>query len=289
MIAIWAAAIVLLLPLVIGTSALLLSCRRKPRPGPVGLLFHALSEKREPHFSYYSPVKFAALLGTLVENNRTFSTVSEAVRGCLDRDAQTTIVLTFDDGFESFYTRALPLLSRYDIKVTVFPVAGYLGRTSTWDTLPPQTHLTKEQVREIAALGHEIGSHTVSHANLTLLGDAELTAELSRSKTILEDIAGKPVSSLSFPFGQWNRRVWNAALDLGYTAATSYARCFRTEHGVLQLWGIYSFDSVQDIWDRAIRQPKWSNAVARGWVMPNFAKGTPLWKFRDTYAVMRKN
>jgi peptidoglycan/xylan/chitin deacetylase (PgdA/CDA1 family) len=149
--------------------------------------------------------------------------------------------------------------------------------------------LTKEQVREIAALGHEIGSHTVSHANLTLLSDDDLAAELSRSKNILEDVVGKLVSSLSFPFGQWNRRVWDAALDAGYTAATSYARCFLTEHGVLQIWGIYSFDSVQDVWDRAIRQPKWSNAVARGWVMPNFAKGTPLWKFRKNYAVARSS
>jgi peptidoglycan/xylan/chitin deacetylase (PgdA/CDA1 family) len=287
MLAICASAIGLLFPLAVGTAAVLLFGRRRPRPGPVGLLLHTLLEKKEPHFSYYSPDKFAALLGTLVDDNRTFSTVSEAARCGRDPDSGMPIVVTFDDGFESFYSRALPLLSRHNIKVTVFPVAGFLGRASTWDTLPPQAHLTKEQVREIAALGHEIGSHTVSHANLTLLGDTDLAEELSRSKAILEDITGKPVSSLSFPFGQWNRRVWRMALSLGYTAATSYANCMRNEQGVLRLWGIYSFDSVQDVWERALRQPRWSNAVARGYVMPNFAKGTPMWKFRKNYALLR--
>jgi peptidoglycan/xylan/chitin deacetylase (PgdA/CDA1 family) len=149
-------------------------------------------------------------------------------------------------------------------------------------------HLTKEQIREIADLGHEIGSHTVTHANLTLLCDADLRDELSRSKSILEDVTGKPVTSLSFPFGQWNNRVWNAACSAGYTAATSYANRRRYYGaGIVPVWGIYSFDSVDDVVERAIMTPRLSNALARGWAMPHFAKGTPLWKFRKNYAVLR--
>ncbi|HMD68606.1 MAG TPA: polysaccharide deacetylase family protein, partial [Chitinivibrionales bacterium] len=271
----------LVFPLCLGTAALLVFGTRPSRPGPVGLLLHTILEKPQPHCSFYSPVKFAALLRVLKHGNAAFATVVEAAgREWSDIDHPPTIVMTFDDGFDSFYTAALPLLQEYEYKVTVFPVAGYLGRPSAWDTLPPQTHLTREQLREIARMGHEIGSHTVTHANLTLLCDADLRDELSRSKNILEDITGKPITSLSFPFGQWNSRVWDAAREAGYTAATSYAHRTNGEPGIVPVWGIYSFDSVDDVIERAIRRARFSNAFARGCVMPHFAKGTPLWKFR---------
>lgn len=278
---------ILLSPLVAGAVALVFFGRKKKCAFPTGLLLHALSAQRAPHCSYYSPVKFSALLERLTTNGFFLTTLS-GVQQLPPADRSNAIVLCFDDGFESFYRLALPLLQSRGCKTTVFPVAGYIGRPSTWDTLPPQNHLTKEQIREIASLGHEIGSHTVSHANLTLLSDADLETELLQSKNILEDITGRPVTSVSFPFGQWNRRVWDKALELGYTAATSYAGSARRVKCVLPLWGIYSFDSVQDIWDRAIKQPGVSNAIARGIVMPHFAKGTPMWKFRKNYALMRK-
>jgi len=195
--------------------------------------------------------------------------------------------MTFDDGFESFYALALPILERYKFAITIFPVAGYLGKRSTWDTLPPQVHLTKEHVREIAACGHEIGSHTMTHANLTLLSDADLADELVHSKLLLEDVTGKPVTSISFPFGQWNKRVWSAAQKAGYSSATSYAYRAISEPGIVPLWGIYSFDSVQEVIERSVLSRRFSNAVARGCIMPHFAKGTPLWKFRSNYAVVR--
>jgi peptidoglycan/xylan/chitin deacetylase (PgdA/CDA1 family) len=276
----------LLLPLFAGSIALAFFGRKKRGPCPTGLLLHALSSQRAPHCSYYSPVKFAELLERLISNGFSFTTAC-GVRQIPPSECGKAVVMCFDDGFESFYRFALPLLQGRGCKTTVFPVAGYIGRSSTWDTLPPQKHLTIEQIREIVSLGHEIGSHTVSHANLTLLSDADLETELSQSKQILEEITGMPVTSLSFPFGQWNRRVWEKALALGYTQATSYAGSSRREKAMLPLWGIYSFDSVQDIWNRAIKQPALSNAMARGIVMPHFAKGTPMWKFRKNYALFR--
>jgi peptidoglycan/xylan/chitin deacetylase (PgdA/CDA1 family) len=287
MIALSIALLLLLVPLAVGSAALVCFGAGKPKHGPVGLLLHTLTEKNQPHCSYYSPVKFADLLAELSARNARFSTVHEASQLPPESDRAMAIVMTFDDGFESFYTSALPRLQKYGFKTTVFPVAGYLGQRSTWDTLPPQVHLTKEQVREIAVMGHEIGSHTVTHANLTLLSDADLSSELSRSKSILEDITGKPVTSLSFPFGRWNQRVWQAARAAGYTAATSYAGGVGYQQGIVRLWGIYSFDSVDDVLERAVQRPRLSNSVTRGYVMPHFAKGTPLWKFRENYEVLR--
>jgi oligosaccharide reducing-end xylanase len=58
--------------------------------------------------------------------------------------------------------------------------------------------------------GHEIGSHTLTHPHLTSLSDAALDQELRESKAILENLTGKPVISLAYPFGDDDARVWAA-------------------------------------------------------------------------------
>jgi peptidoglycan/xylan/chitin deacetylase (PgdA/CDA1 family) len=274
------------LPFFTGIVATVLFGRRKKSRSPVGLLLHSISDKPALHCSYYPPSRFEALISRLSGEGFTFATVS-MVGSLPPERLSRCIVMTFDDGFQNFFTHALPVCERHDVKVTVFCVAGFLGKSSSWDALPKQPHLTAVQIQEISALGHEIGSHTLSHANLTLLSEKELAAELSESKKILEDIIGKPVISLSFPFGRVNRLVWDAAQKAGFTAATSYAGTGKTMEGMLPVWGAYSYDSVQDVIDRTVRRPILSHAVARGALMPHFAKGSPLWKFRPTYSLVR--
>jgi peptidoglycan/xylan/chitin deacetylase (PgdA/CDA1 family) len=285
------AVFILVAPVIVGAAACIISGRRKKSSTPVGLLLHSITETPALHCSYFSPFKFESLVSRLTGEGFAFTTVSRAAvdvpaQGCAVPCAQRRIVMTFDDGFANFFTHGLPVCERHGIQVTVFCVAGFLGKSSSWDALPKQSHLTKSQIREISRLGHEIGSHTLSHANLTFLSEKELRTELSESKKILEDCTGKPVTSLSFPFGRINRRVWEAAKRIGFTAATSYVCNGKPADGIIPLWGAYSYDSVQDVVDRAVRQPALSHAVARGRLMPHFAKGTPLWKFRDSYSMV---
>jgi peptidoglycan/xylan/chitin deacetylase (PgdA/CDA1 family) len=80
--------------------------------------------------------------------------------------------------------------------------------TMGWDTL-----------RELARDGVEIGSHTVSHAHLTRLGDAELDGELADAKRRLEDELGRPARLLAYPYGEHDSRVHDAVRRAGYAAA----------------------------------------------------------------------
>jgi peptidoglycan/xylan/chitin deacetylase (PgdA/CDA1 family) len=279
-------AVALVAPVITGVCALVLTGRRKKRRTSIGLLLHSITDTRALHCSYYSPFKFESLVSRLCGEGFAFSTVSQAAKE--PESVKRRIIMTFDDGFANFFTHALPVCERHGIRVTVFCVAGFLGKSSSWDALPKQLHLTGSQIREISGLGHEIGSHTLSHANLTYLPDRELMSELTGSKKILEDITGRTVTSISFPFGRINRRVWDAAKKAGFTAGTLYAfGGGKTAEGIIPLWGAYSYDSVQDVIDRAVRQPLLSHAVARGCLMPHFAKGSPLLKFRDSYSVAR--
>jgi peptidoglycan/xylan/chitin deacetylase (PgdA/CDA1 family) len=282
-------AIIIILPFFIGLIAVVLFGRKQKRHGPIGLLFHAITDTPAPHCSYYAPDRFESVVCRLVGEGYSFVTVAQAnaVKNDKSNTSSRSVVLTFDDGFDSFYTKALPILEHHGCQTTVFAVAGYIGKASSWDALPQQKHLNNEQLREISDLGHEIGSHTLSHANLILLDDKELQRELSESKIILEQCIGKPVTSISFPFGRFNKRVWAVAQRIGYTSATSYVSYNADMPEILPLWGAYSYDSVQDVFDRAVRQKFFSNALTRGYLMPHFAKGSPLWKFRDTYSIIR--
>jgi peptidoglycan/xylan/chitin deacetylase (PgdA/CDA1 family) len=75
------------------------------------------------------------------------------------------------------------------------------------------------QLRELAARGVEIGSHTVTHAHLPQLSDAKLRREMRESRERLEDELGRPCRYLAYPFGEDDARVHAAARDAGYSAA----------------------------------------------------------------------
>ena len=121
------------------------------------------------------------------------------------------LTVTFDDGHISTYRNGLPLLQRYFVFATFFVTASWIGTA--------EEALGWEQVRELARLGHTIGSHGWSHAFLTRCSDSDLEMELTRSKQTLEDKLGTAVDSISFPGGRWNSRVLRASSGAGYRQA----------------------------------------------------------------------
>jgi len=254
-----------------------------------GLLLHSVDEKPKLSMSSYSKERFEAFLHHLKCNNIESITVSQhnsCQQSTINEDQSAAknvrkIAITFDDGLQSFYDNAYPLLEEKNIKSTIFPVAGLIGKTGGWDVMGHTSHMSAAMLKEIAMKGHEIGSHSLTHANLVWLGDDELMKELRDSKAILEDIIGKPVVSLSFPFGCWNKRVWDAAKSAGYEYAAAYRGHNRAAPEILPVLGVYRFDSVKDIVDRISPSPSISKTLAR--IMSHFSKGSPIVKFRKEY------
>ena len=117
-------------------------------------------------------------------------------------------IFTFDDGHASNYERALPILCKFRLFSIFFVTANWIGT--------PQ-YMTWQQVRTIQSLGHEIGSHTLSHPMLTHCSDAELAKEIGGSRDLLENQLGAPIRSISFPGGRYNRRVVEACTKEGYS------------------------------------------------------------------------
>jgi peptidoglycan/xylan/chitin deacetylase (PgdA/CDA1 family) len=134
---------------------------------------------------------------------------------CPDDQAE----LTFDDGYESVYSNALPILEKSSLRSIVFVIGRAVGKRSNWDVYPGAKrfrHMDADQIRMVSEAGVKIGSHTASHRNLTQLTDDKLYFELRESKRILEDITGLEVDSISYPFGRYDMRVVNTALECGY-------------------------------------------------------------------------
>jgi peptidoglycan/xylan/chitin deacetylase (PgdA/CDA1 family) len=188
---------------------------------------------------------------------------------------------------ENVYHHAIPYLDEYNFKATIFCVANFLGRTATWDVYRKSEHLSAEQVRKISDSGHEIGSHTLTHGNLTFLNQNDLIRELRESKKVLEDITGKRVTSVSFPHGSWNERVWRTALDEGYTSASLYRGHFRSHENQYPVYSAGRFDSEHELIKKINKSTIFSPSIAFSKIASQFAKGTPLWKYRKEYDVSR--
>jgi peptidoglycan/xylan/chitin deacetylase (PgdA/CDA1 family) len=105
--------------------------------------------------------------------------------------------------------------------------------------------MSRQQIRELAQLGVEFGSHGRTHTDLTSMSNTKLEIELSVSRRELEDILGRPVTSISYPFGRLNSRVLAAAASAGYE--TGYTMQYpRSADSPLARGrvAVYSFDTL---------------------------------------------
>jgi peptidoglycan/xylan/chitin deacetylase (PgdA/CDA1 family) len=169
------------------------------------LMYHSIRKAgvQDTH-PYYetetSVLMFQEQMAFLHENGFSVISLSEAVR-LLDagaRPSDNRVVITFDDGFEDFYTDALPILNRYRFTATVFLPTAFISCTPI--EFKNKACLTWAQVREAHRAGIGFGSHTVTHPQLKEVSTYELEYEIRYSKETIEDQLGDRVDSFSYPY-----------------------------------------------------------------------------------------
>ena len=178
---------------------------RRASPGIPILMYHSISKNLEVHRSAYfhtctDPQVFREHIQLLARNGYKTIGLGEAVAKLEEgiRPTEKLVVLTFDDGFEDFYTEAFPILSTLGYIATVFLPTAYIGDNPR--TFNGTTCLTWSQVRELQETGIEFGSHTVTHPQLKTLPTADVERELRSSKEEIEDHLGSQVTSFSYPY-----------------------------------------------------------------------------------------
>lgn len=123
------------------------------------------------------------------------------------------VAVTFDDGFKDNLYEAAPVLIKLDIPFTVFVSVKHVKYG-----IPE--YLNELELKELAAMpGATIGAHGVNHLPLAPLDHSEIRHEVEDSKSYLEDLLGKPVLTMSYPFGSLNHVVRSTVESTGYVRA----------------------------------------------------------------------
>jgi len=122
---------------------------------------------------------------------------------------QRPIVLTFDDGSESVLSTALPIMQKYNFTGTVYLVNNYVGAAN---------FLNIEDVQELYEAGWEIGSHSITHTDLTLHA-VDQEKEIVESRLRLQRQLDLPVQTFAYPYGAYDVDSVYLARYAGYIGA----------------------------------------------------------------------
>jgi len=135
-----------------------------------------------------------------------------------------SVAITIDDGFRSGYEIAYPILKKYGFTATFFVYTDFVDTS--------KNSITWDQLRELKKDGFEIGSHTLSHCDLTKEKEGEkdqvylarITKELKSSKQIIDNKLEQDTIYLSFPYGTYNQTILRICEQEGYEIAVSVER-----------------------------------------------------------------
>lgn len=124
------------------------------------------------------------------------------------------IVISFDDGFASHASVALPVMRRLGWRGVLYLEAGALKT-------PGPRGITDGDVHRLLDAGWELGSHTIDHPDLTTLPRGRLRYEIAYSRTFLTRRFGVPVDSFCYPAGRHDRASVAEVRRAGYVSATT--------------------------------------------------------------------
>jgi len=119
------------------------------------------------------------------------------------------IVISFDDGYLNVYDTAFPIMERYGFSGTVYIVANRLNSDG---------FLQLAELQELLNSGWEVGSHGMTHTELTQ-NHSLVRNEILQSRLDIENALGIKVFSFAYPFGSLDWYVSSKVYDYGYRAA----------------------------------------------------------------------
>ncbi len=120
------------------------------------------------------------------------------------------VLLTFDDGHISHYTAVLPALRELGWVGTFFPMTVVLNKRD-W--------VTHDNLREMAAAGMTIGTHSWDHQRFDKLPADQWGTQAAQPREELSAILGHEVTLLAYPYGAWNQEALPHVIEAGYRAA----------------------------------------------------------------------
>lgn len=217
------------------------------------------------HYHQVSPEVFKAHIRFLEE--RFNITHLDRLRDFYENGAplpDRCLFITFDDGWKSNY-ELLPVLEEQGIPITIFLTTGLIGSNKTpapltayrvldsldvdavdYPSSDERTMLTTDEIREMS--GHvNFQSHLAGHHPSAKLTPDKLRSELLESKLTIEELTGKRVYCLAYPYNRVSPREVSLVSSSDYVFARSGARMMNDSEtnryllhsiGIVKDWGI---------------------------------------------------
>jgi peptidoglycan/xylan/chitin deacetylase (PgdA/CDA1 family) len=200
------------------------------RPIPI-LVYHQIAEapaKGSPFRSLYvSPASFARQMAWLKRLGYAGMSMG-GLRPYLNGQKTGKVVgITFDDGYQNNLIHALPTLVKCGFTSTCYAVSERLGATNSWDAsigIAQTPLMSGEELKQWIAGGQEIGSHTMTHANLLEADDAAAWLEVEQGRQMLRDVTGHAIDDFCYPYGLYRPSHVELARHAGFATATTTRR-----------------------------------------------------------------
>jgi peptidoglycan/xylan/chitin deacetylase (PgdA/CDA1 family) len=191
------------------------------------LLFHRVTDAIPEDGLTVGTARFRAICRMLRRHFRVvpLAEVFDTARGRRP-PAPRTVAVTFDDCYHDNLWAAR-VLQEFGLPACFFVPTGYIGTDLVlpWDRhLPRMPNLDWDAVRTMAAMGFEIGSHSVTHRNLRAASPVQAWEEVVNSKAEIERQLHRPVRWFAYPFGgrEHFRPEWVPLLqEAGYEGCVS--------------------------------------------------------------------
>jgi peptidoglycan/xylan/chitin deacetylase (PgdA/CDA1 family) len=196
-----------------------------PKTGPPGtepvpiLMYHVIAEPPAgapfPGL-YVPPAEFSEQMHALEHSGWHAVTLDEVAaywRRGVSLGAGKPIVISFDNGYNSQYTQALPVLRGL----------GWVGDENLQlSGLPPsQGGLGAGQIRGLLAAGWELDTQGISHADLITLDAAQLHEQVAVARETLQRRYHVPVNWFCYPSGHYDPTVVAAVKAAGFSGSTT--------------------------------------------------------------------
>jgi biofilm PGA synthesis lipoprotein PgaB len=249
----------LLLPFLLLVTAAADAADSEPQSAVV-LLYHHISDST-PRATSTSPAHFAAHLDMLAEQGYRVLPLDEIVRA-LDADGalpEKSVAITFDDGYESIYTAALPMLEARDWPFTVFVSTAAIDASYS-------NFMSWNQLRDLESRGGSVANHSRSHDHLLRRADGESEAAwqarvrddiLSAQSRLDAELAG-PQRLFAYPYGEFDTALAAIVADLGYVGFGQQSGPFdaRTDRSILPRFPVATgYDDLDNLAEKLRTRP----------------------------------
>jgi peptidoglycan/xylan/chitin deacetylase (PgdA/CDA1 family) len=188
---------------------------------PFVLCYHGVGVVRDggdPNGIFVSEELFRRHLDVIVGQGYELLSVSELWRQMSSgSSAAGKGSITFDDGLVQTTRGAIPMLLDRGIGCSLFVPTGLLGKPHP--DAPSESIVSAAELRELSEGGLEVGAHSVDHVRLAKMPYAHALDQMRRSRATLEDLLGKPITTMAYPFGSVSAETQRAAREAGYELA----------------------------------------------------------------------